>query len=79
MDCHEPNSHFKLVGVFKEVQGQYDFFEQLFKHEGYCIWSDDTYSFMQYRLEDWPTECRELTYPDYNGNSLYVHVQPIGE
>ena len=38
MDCHEPRTRFKLVGVFKETEGIYDFTEQLFKHEGYCIW-----------------------------------------
>jgi hypothetical protein len=47
MDCHEPNLHFKLVGVFKEMNGFYDWGEQLFKHEGYCVWNDeDTYEFM---------------------------------
>ena len=41
MDCHESHTHFKLVGVFKESQGMYDWTEQLFKHEGYCIWQGD--------------------------------------
>ena len=43
MDCHERSSstHWKLVGVLKETEGMYDFTEQLFKHEGYCVWGDD--------------------------------------
>lgn len=41
MDCHESRTHFKLVGVFKETQGMYDWTEQLFKHEGYCIWQGE--------------------------------------
>ena len=41
MDCHEPRTQFKLVGVFKETEGMYDFTEQLFKHEGYCIWQGE--------------------------------------
>lgn len=41
LDCHESHTHFKLVGVFKETDGMYDWTEQLFKHEGYCIWMGD--------------------------------------
>ena len=41
MDCHEPGTHFRLVGVMKETDGMYDFTEQLFKHEGYCIWEGE--------------------------------------
>ena len=40
MDCHEPSTHFKLVGVFKETDGLTDWAEQLFKHQGYCLWDD---------------------------------------
>ena len=47
MNCHEPNTHFKLVGVFKESDGLVDWAEQLFKHEGYCLWDSDTYETMQ--------------------------------
>ena len=44
MDCHTSSSkHFKLVGVFKETDGLVDFVEQLFKHEGYCVWDGDKY------------------------------------
>lgn len=31
----------ELVGVFKETDGLYDFTEQLFKHQGYCLWDAD--------------------------------------
>lgn len=41
LDCHERHTHFELVGVFKETEGMYDFTEQLFKHQGYCIWQGD--------------------------------------
>ena len=40
MDCHEPNTHFQLVGVYKEADGLMDWAEQLFKHQGYCLWAD---------------------------------------
>jgi len=41
LNCHEAGTHFKLVGVFKETEGMYDFTEQLFKHQGYCLWDGD--------------------------------------
>ncbi|KAL7577309.1 hypothetical protein ACA910_002048 [Epithemia clementina (nom. ined.)] len=42
MNCHDPGStHFQLVGIFKETDGIYDWAEQLFKHEGYCVWDGD--------------------------------------
>lgn len=28
MDCHEPHTHYKLVGVYKEPDGMYDWTEQ---------------------------------------------------
>lgn len=42
LDCHlvDPN-HFELVGVYKEVYGLYDWAEQLFKHQAYCVWEED--------------------------------------
>lgn len=46
MDCHLPETNFKLLGVFKEQNfGQW--MEQLFKHEGICVWTDEEYEFMQ--------------------------------
>jgi hypothetical protein len=78
MDCHEPNTHFKLVGVFKESDGMVDWAEQLFKHEGYCVWTDDEYSFMQNLREVWPTYCVQASLPDSYGNTLYMHILPQG-
>lgn len=53
------------------------FTEQLFKHQGYCLWGSQQYEFMQsYQL---PTECTALTYPDENGNNLYMHIDPQSE
>lgn len=77
MDCHEPNSHFELVGVFKESDGLVDWAEQLFKHAGYCVWDSDTYDDMQSWREGWPTYCMQLYYyTDSDGNSLYLHLKP---
>lgn len=41
LDCHQASTNFQLVGVFKETDGLYDFTEQLFKHQGYCLWDAD--------------------------------------
>jgi hypothetical protein len=43
MDCHAADTSWELIGVYKEsVEFDKDtFFEQLFKHEGYCLWDGD--------------------------------------
>jgi len=80
MDCHEPRTHWKLLGVFKESDGLEDWAEQLFKHEGVCVWnSEDTYEFMEEQREKWPNECTELGLSDGNGNTLYMHLKPLAE
>jgi hypothetical protein len=78
LDCHEPNSHFNLIGVFKETDGMVDWTEQLFKHEGICAWNDDDgYEFMQKYREYWPSYCAQLTLSDpSSGDTLYMHTKP---
>lgn len=75
--------------MFKETDGLYDWAEQLFKHEGYCVWdgdkdSDDNsndddsdYEFMQNRLETWIGDCRQMAFSDSNGNTLYLDTKPL--
>lgn len=91
MDCHESNStNWKLMGVFKEASyfGDNAFFEQLFKHEGTCLWDDgDLYEFMsEAREEKWPQGCVatgiqgdpyyfDNTDADY-GNYIYLDLKP---
>ena len=44
MDCHDPyDSSWELIGVYKETVdfGNDMFYEQLFKHQGYCLWDAD--------------------------------------
>ena len=46
MDCHlDDTKHWHLLGYFKEYYYM-DWFEQLFKHEGYCVWQNDEADFM---------------------------------
>jgi hypothetical protein len=93
MDCHETNtSTWKLMGVFKEASyfGDDAFFEQLFKHEGVCLWNDDDlYDFMsEAREEKWTQGCvstgiignayyfnNDDTTSSY-GNYIYIDLKP---
>lgn len=80
MDCHDPSStNWKLLGVFKEASyfGNDAFFEQLFKHEGVCVWNDDNlYEFMsETRESSWSSGClgTGISYGDYG---LYIDLKP---
>lgn len=93
LNCHEAWSRYQLVGVFKETDGLYDWAEQLFKHEGYCVWDADKedgngddddednendYEFMQNRLENWMGgECKQMYLTDGSGNTLYLDTKPL--
>ena len=90
MDCHENNSTtWTLMGVFKEASyfGNDAFFEQLFKHEGVCLWNDDDlYEFMsEAREERWTQGCvstgikGDAYYFDSSSNSdnyIYLDLKP---
>jgi len=78
MDCHESISqNFELVGVFKETDGLEVFTEQLFKHQGYCLWNENQYEFMQTYQSYIPTYCQQLYYADDDSrNNLWIHVEP---
>ncbi|CAB9515996.1 expressed unknown protein [Seminavis robusta] len=93
MDCHLSNTTtWKLMGVFKEASyfGDDAFFEQLFKHEGVCLWNDDDlYEFMsESREEKWTQGCvntgiqgngyyfDDSSYGNDNGNYLYLDLKP---
>ena len=74
MDCHLPDTHFSLLGFFKEPR--YDeWMEQLFKHEGDCVWSDKEYTFMQQYRAGWPTSCTQSLITE-NGKNLYYDTKP---
>ena len=85
MDCHEPNTHFELIGVYKESDGFMDWAEQLFQHHGSCLWHQDQDHANLEILEDsletiWPVYCRRLYYPSQkDGSILYMDVRPESE
>jgi hypothetical protein len=76
MDCHMEDTHFSLLGFFKHKSYD-DWFEQLFKHEGYCIWEEDEYEFMDEVRESWPEGCTmsSTTYDDEN--YIYYDLKPV--
>jgi len=80
MDCHDTSSeNWRLLGVYKEASffGNDAFFEQLFKHEGVCVWNDDDlYEFMsETRESSWSSGCLStgIAYGDYG---LYIDLKP---
>ena len=78
LDCHEPSTNFELLGVLRETKGMYDWTEQLFKHEGVCIWNDDgVYETMKTWMEKWPRECQALDVTDNRGNAIYLDIKPL--
>jgi hypothetical protein len=86
MDCHDPAStNWKLMGVFKEASffGNNAFFEQLFKHEGVCIWNDENlYEFMSETREGsfssgcLPTGVSTGQDNGYGDTQLYIDLKP---
>ena len=76
MDCHLSNTHYKLLGIFKEPK--YDeFMEQLFKHQGDCVWDDEEYHLMQAEREAWPNGCTmSQTHITSDGGYIYYDLKP---
>jgi hypothetical protein len=76
MDCHLENTHFSLLGFFKHKSYD-DWMEQLFKHEGICVWTDEEYAFMKGAREAWPQGCIVSSYALSDGTQIYYDVKPI--
>jgi len=79
MNCHEPGTHFKLLGFFKEP-GYDEWMEQLFKHEGDCVWTDREFEFMQRDRESWPKTCTMTNSYDHEDQgtnyTIYYDLKP---
>ena len=57
MDCHlDTTETWSLLGFFKH-RNYDDWMEQLFKHEGMCVWTDEEYAFMKSARKAWPQGC----------------------
>ena len=78
MDCHLANSQWKLLGIFKidNVSGGDGWMEQLFKHQGVCVWGWDTYDFASDMRRSLPEGCTQTELTDSKGNKLYYDIKP---
>jgi hypothetical protein len=69
MDCHEPSSHFKLLGIFKEPDYA-TFMQELVSYQGDCIWTDKEYTSMSAAMNILPEACTQAN------NGLYYDIKP---
>jgi hypothetical protein len=77
MDCHLASStNFQLLGYFKEIDYM-DWFEQLFKHEGYCVWQKNEYNFMYNNYYAWPYYCTATGTTLSDGTLLYYDTKAL--
>ncbi len=79
MHCHLTNTNWEMLGVFKinDISENNGWMEQLFKHEGVCVWGDDTYQFASQMREHLPSQCKQVNVVDPStGNKLYYDVSP---
>lgn len=74
MDCHLEDTSFDLLGVFKFSYDDGDFMEQLFKHEGYCLWGEDTFEFMETARNILPNFCNETRVGNEN---IFYDLKPL--
>ena len=75
MDCHLEDTNWSLLGLFKH-KSYGDWMEQLFKHEGFCVWSDEEYGFMKNARKTWPQGCSVSSTTTSNGSYIYYDLKP---
>lgn len=64
----------ELMGYFKEPEYT-EWFEQLFKHQGYCVWQGDEYEFMYENYGAWPEGCQATETYLSDGTVLYYDTK----
>jgi len=69
MDCHLPDTNWKMLGIFKinSISQDNGWMEQLFKHEGVCVWGEDTYKFASEMRKNLPNQCKSSKVMDADG------------
>lgn len=78
MNCHQSYTNFELLGIFKEPSYDY-WFDQLSKHQGSCVWTEEEYNNVQQQQGVWPVDCVKVGTKDDEGNfiSVYYHTKPV--
>lgn len=74
MDCHASDTSWSLLGFFKHASYD-DWMEQLFKHEGMCVWNEKEYAFMKNARKAWPEGCTDSGVMR-DGKNLYYDIKP---
>lgn len=75
MDCHLEDTNFSVLGFFKH-RNYDDWMEQLFKHEGMCVWTEEEYAFMKNARKAWPRGCIDSGSTTDEGEELYYNIKP---
>jgi hypothetical protein len=68
MDCHLQDTHYALLGVFKALKPE-EWLEQLFKHEGICVWTESEYQMAQIVRQSLPEKCTAIGYAEDDHDS----------
>lgn len=77
MDCHLEDTNFSVLGFFKH-RNYDDWMEQLFKHEGMCVWTEEEYAFMKSARKAWPKGCIDSgSMTDDGEYNLYYNIKPL--
>lgn len=83
MDCHLDDTNFSVLGFFKH-RNYDDWMEQLFKHEGMCVWTEEEYAFMKNARKRWPRGCVDSGLTTGGGEdenedvyNLYYNIKPM--
>lgn len=78
MDCHLSDTKWKLIGVFKinNISGNNGFLELLLKHQGACLWGDDTYKVVYKMKDKVPEGCKSTKKTLADGSTLYYGAKP---
>eukprot|EP00535_Pseudo-nitzschia_heimii_P009854 CAMPEP_0197173388 /NCGR_PEP_ID=MMETSP1423-20130617/344_1 /TAXON_ID=476441 /ORGANISM="Pseudo-nitzschia heimii, Strain UNC1101" /LENGTH=498 /DNA_ID=CAMNT_0042622203 /DNA_START=192 /DNA_END=1688 /DNA_ORIENTATION=- len=77
MDCHLEDTNFSVLGFFKH-RNYDDWMEQLFKHEGMCVWTEEEYAFMKNARKSWPQGCIDSGAMTDDGEfNLYYNIKPL--
>jgi len=76
MDCHLEDTNFSVLGFFKH-RNYDDWMEQLFKHEGMCVWTEEEYAFMKNARKAWPSGCEDSGKTTDEDENLYYNIKPV--
>ena len=75
LDCHLSNTHFSLLGFFKEPSYG-TWMDTLLMNQGDCVTTDDEYKILQENRDVWPDQCTASGVSDKTGTAIYYDIKP---